>query len=95
MAVPEVVTSIRIVGGVGGRCLLIVAHFARGQMHLLFHVALATACLKCEALALMTSSLLALAASRYIPQASGHGPLLSHLLALLAICTSMVSSLDH
>jgi polyferredoxin len=51
--------------------------------------------LKCAALALLMTSLLTLAASRYTLQASAHGRLLCHLLAPLTFLTSWVSSLDH
>ncbi len=57
-------------------------------MPLLFLAASATACLKCAALAFLMASLLTLVASRYILQASAHGRLLCHLLALLAYLTA-------
>jgi hypothetical protein len=95
VAMPEEVTRLGIVRGVGGRWLLLFAHFANGQIPLLPHVVSAAACLKCAALAFLIAAPLALRASRYDLQASALGCLPCSLLALLAFFTSWVSSLDH
>jgi hypothetical protein len=95
VAVLEEVTRLGIVGGVRGRWLLSLAHFASSQIPLLPLAASATACLKCAALAFLMVAPLALSASRYALQALALGCLLCPLLALLAFLTSWVSSLDH
>ncbi len=95
VAPPEGVTRLEFGGGVGGRQLLVFAHFASGHMLLLPLAASATACLKCAALAFLIASPLALSASRWTLQASSHGHLVSYLLALLTFLTCLVRSLNH
>ncbi len=64
VAEPEGVSRLGMVGGVGGRWLLCLAHFASGQIPLLTLAASATACLKCAALAFWMATPLTLSASR-------------------------------
>ncbi len=59
VAVPDGVSRLGIDEGVGGRWLLVIAHFASGHMPLLPLAASATACLKCVALAFLIASPLA------------------------------------
>ncbi len=82
-------------GGLGDMLRLSFVHFADGQMPLLFLAALATACLKCAALAFVIANPMALSAYWWTLQGSAHDCLRFSLLALLASLTSWVSSLDH
>jgi hypothetical protein len=68
VGMPDRVTGLGIVRGVGGRWLLSFDHFASGQIPLLSHAASATAYLKCEALAFWMTAPFALSASRYALQ---------------------------
>ncbi len=63
VAVPRGMIRLEMVGGVRGRWLLSLAHFASGQIPHLPIAASATACLKCAALAFLTAAPLALSAS--------------------------------
>jgi hypothetical protein len=64
VAIPEGVTRLGMVGGVGGRWLRCFAHFARGQIPLCPLAATATARLKCAAFAFLMAVPLALSTSR-------------------------------
>ncbi len=64
VAFPEGLTRLGMEGGVGGRWLLFIAHFARSHMPFLFLAVSATACLKCAALAFLIASALAWSAPR-------------------------------
>jgi hypothetical protein len=64
VAMPDSVTRLGIVGGVGGRWLCSFAHLASGYTPLLLFVVSATAYLKCTASAFLMAIPLALSASR-------------------------------
>jgi hypothetical protein len=64
VAFPEGVTRLGVYGGVGGRWLLVFAHFSSGHKPLLPLAASATAGFKCAALAFLIASLLTQSASR-------------------------------